>query len=83
MFGFLTLLYIVGGIAWLAEHALPFIAIAAPLYLLVRFIRRSDAARLRRQQELDAIRARADQQHRWVWVGDPRGIYGQYPPVAF
>ena len=29
-----------------------------------------------------ALVARADQQHRWYLEGDPRGIYGQYPPVA-
>lgn len=25
--------------------------------------------------------ARADEQHRWVLAGDPRGIYGRYPPA--
>jgi hypothetical protein len=28
---------------------------------------------------LAALRARADQQHRWVMAGDERGIYGEYP----
>lgn len=27
--------------------------------------------------ETDAVRARAEQQHRWVLEGDPRGIYGE------
>ncbi|TSE00091.1 hypothetical protein FOS14_09770 [Skermania sp. ID1734] len=34
-----------------------------------------------RTKELDAIRARADQQHQWYLVGDARGIYGRYPPA--
>lgn len=54
MFGFLTLLYIVGGIAWVAEHALPANCVIAPLWLLVRYIRKLDAAQRRREQELDA-----------------------------
>jgi hypothetical protein len=29
-----------------------------------------------------AIAARADQQHQWVWVGDPRAVYGVYTPTA-
>jgi lysylphosphatidylglycerol synthetase-like protein (DUF2156 family) len=30
-------------------------------------------------KRLDAIRARADEQHTWVIQGDPRGTYGNYP----
>lgn len=30
--------------------------------------------------EHNAIAARADQQHAWVLAGDPRGMYGDYPP---
>jgi hypothetical protein len=33
-------------------------------------------------QQQAAIAARADQQHNWVWVGDPRGTYGVYTPAA-
>jgi hypothetical protein len=29
-----------------------------------------------------AIAARADQQHRWVLAGDPRGVHGRYPPAG-
>jgi hypothetical protein len=29
-----------------------------------------------RQEARAAVTARADQQHQWVWVGDPRGVYG-------
>lgn len=25
---------------------------------------------------------RADQQHAWTVTGDPRGVYGDYPPAA-
>jgi hypothetical protein len=28
-----------------------------------------------------AIVARADQQHAWALAGDPRGLYGEYPPA--
>ena len=28
------------------------------------------------------IVARADQQQAWRLAGDPRGIYGEYPPLA-
>lgn len=28
------------------------------------------------------ILARAEIQHRWFLAGDPRGIYGRYPPAA-
>jgi hypothetical protein len=36
-------------------------------------------AKVQRQAD---IAARADQQHAWVWVGDPRGTYGAYTPPA-
>ena len=28
------------------------------------------------------VRARADQQHAWSLAGDPRGLYGEYPPAV-
>ena len=28
------------------------------------------------------VRARADQQHAWRLAGDPRGLYGDYPPAV-
>jgi hypothetical protein len=31
---------------------------------------------------LAALRARADQQHRWALAGDDRGVYGAYPPAV-
>jgi hypothetical protein len=37
------------------------------------------AAQTRRSAE---IRARADEQHRWMMGGDDRGVFGQYPPAA-
>jgi Protein of unknown function (DUF2510) len=43
--------------------------ITARRYLRARAIRRA------------GLRARADLEHRLVMTGDPRGIYGRFPPV--
>lgn len=34
-----------------------------------------------RRKERGALGARADQQQAWRMAGDPRGIYGNYPPA--
>jgi hypothetical protein len=39
---------------------------------------RVDAERRR----LAGVVARADQQHVWAMQGDPRGMFGEYPPAA-
>jgi hypothetical protein len=41
-----------------------------------------DAADERKRREHAALIARADQQHAWVFAGDDRGLYGEYPPAA-
>jgi hypothetical protein len=64
-------------------HFIWWIAAAAGLFALVGVLLaagfymadRVDAKAAR----LAALRARADQQHRWVLQGDERGVYGQYP----
>jgi hypothetical protein len=53
------------------------------LFRLVRYVwcayRVASSERRRRRAELVA---RAEIQHRWYLAGDPRGIYGRYPPAA-
>jgi hypothetical protein len=76
------LLFIAGALVIIAKWLLIIAAIVAPFWLLQRGLNAWIAADQRRERELDAIRARADQQNEWVWVGDPRGIYGAYPPAV-
>lgn len=53
------------------------VAVAALLVLTIAIRRHRRAAELR-----DAgLRARAELEHRLALAGDPRGIYGRYPPV--
>ena len=75
--GLLGFLFIAGAIVLAAKYALIAAAFIAPLWLLGRWVKAIIAAEERHERELNAIRARADQQHQWVWVGDPRGIYGE------
>ena len=82
MFAIFGLLFVVGAIALYIKWVLLGVAIWAALKLWSRGVNAIADARLRRQRELDAIRARADQQHQWVMQGDDRGVYGKYPPVA-
>jgi len=58
------------------------VAIWAVVWLTRRGLRAVTDAKQRRQQQLDAIRARADQQHQWVMAGDDRGVYGEYPSAT-
>jgi hypothetical protein len=54
----------------------PFVAFALTA-MLAHIARRKRAQAIR-----DAgLRARADYEHRLILAGDPRGIYGRYPPV--
>jgi nitrate/nitrite transporter NarK len=64
------------------------VAIAAA-YLSYHVIKEWRLARVEAQaaaaaeaQRRDDIRARADQQHAWAMQGDPRGMFGEYPPAA-
>jgi hypothetical protein len=53
------------------------LAVAAVIWLLIFVARRRRALAVR-----DAgLRARAEFEHRLSLAGDPRGIYGRYPPV--
>lgn len=59
-------------------RTLPWIALGGVLLLAVHLVVTSlDEGRARKA----ALAARADQQHRWVMAGDPRGIYGLYTPL--
>jgi cytoskeletal protein RodZ len=64
----------------IARFVLVLVAIAVLLvgllWLALYAVRRVDG----REEERDALVARADQQHAWVLAGDDRGIYGDYPP---
>jgi Protein of unknown function (DUF2510) len=63
---------------WLAiTGSQAIVAIAAVIALLIYVDRRRRALARR-----DAgLRARADLEHRLCVAGDPRGLYGRYPPV--
>ena len=64
----------------------PWLAGAVAIYITTRLVRRAwfayVAAGERRRAGLAAIAARADQQQAWRLVGDPRGLYGEYPPAV-
>ena len=51
-------------------------AVVGGVWLGTRMWLAQRAAGLAERQRLDAIRARADQQLRWMLAGDERGIYG-------
>jgi hypothetical protein len=63
---------------WLLSHgAHLLVAVVAVVWLSIAVRRRMRAAALR-----DAgLRARAEYEHRLNLDGDPRGIYGRYPPI--
>ena len=73
----------------------PWILGAAVLWLLIKFglpvgqraireMREETQAEHERVARRNAeLAARADLQHAWVLEGDPRGIYGRYPPTRF
>lgn len=61
-------------------------AAAAVLWWFARWLDRHLDARDRRRgaraAQLAAVAARADEQNRLFLSGDPRGMYGDYPPEA-
>jgi hypothetical protein len=62
---------------WLHIGAYDALAVTAVVGLLIFVARRRRALAMR-----DAgLRARAEFEHRLSLAGDPRGIYGRYPPV--
>jgi hypothetical protein len=77
----LGLLFVAGAMVIVAKYVLIGLAIIGVIWLFVRVARACIDARERRERELDAIRARADEQHRWTLQDDPRGLYGDYPPA--
>jgi hypothetical protein len=52
------------------------VSITAATLVGIRRVRRSRAHRHA------GLRARADYENGLAWFGDPRGIYGRYPPVS-
>lgn len=67
------------GAAW------PAIVSASVITVMIRWVvrdgERAKARRLARVREHAAIAARADEQQRLIIAGDPRGIYGEWPPA--
>ena len=62
-------------LVWSGSHVVVAAAGVAWLAIAVRRRRRANARR-------DAgLRARADYEHRLNLAGDPRGVFGRYPPV--
>jgi hypothetical protein len=62
---------------WLHNGRYDAVAVAAIVGLLIFVARRRRAL-----AERDAgLRARADFEHRLSLTGDPRGVFGRYPPV--
>ena len=82
MRAFLVLLFGLGVLATLKWWLLLIIGIpllAAAAYVLKLHLEYK--ASLRRR-EIKALTARADQHLTWVLQGDPRGLYGNYPPAC-
>jgi hypothetical protein len=72
-----TALVVFGGV-WLLLHGWYLtVAIAAFIALATGVSRRRRAEARRRA----GLRARAELEHRMALAGDPRGVYGRYPPV--
>jgi hypothetical protein len=65
-------------VCWLLIHgSYTLVAITAAIVLAI-YVRRRVRALARRNA---GLRARAEYEHRLSLVGDPRGLYGRYPPV--
>jgi Protein of unknown function (DUF2510) len=63
---------------WIINGWYEAVAVTAIVAMLIFIARRRRALVIR-----DAgLRARADYEHRLSLAGDPRGLYGRYPPVA-
>lgn len=56
-------------------------ALAAVVWYVCWRLEWAGQLRAARAQELEALAARADREHRWVMAGDDRGVYGMYPPA--
>jgi hypothetical protein len=65
-------------LAWfLANGWYVTVAVLTVIVVAVRWRRRRRARAIRHA----GLRARADLEHRFACNGDPRGVYGRYPPV--
>ena len=65
-------------LGWLLVNGLyPTTAILALVVMLLALRRHQRTVAVRNA----GLRARADYEHRLSLVGDPRGLYGRYPPV--
>ena len=76
------LLFVAGAITAVLPWLLGIGAVIAALWLLACWLEVRAAKAAYRERELDALRDRADEQHRWLLSGDDRGIYGEYTPAA-
>lgn len=65
-------------VCWQLIHgSYTLVAITAAVVLVIYIVRRRRALAIRNA----GLRARADYEHRLRLAGDPRGLYGRYPPV--
>ncbi|MCW2652310.1 MAG: hypothetical protein JWR32_3286 [Mycobacterium sp.] len=82
MRAFFVLLIALGVIATLKWWiAVILCAAILPAAIFVAKVCLDHQADIRRKQRA-ALSARADQRLKWVMQGDPRGLYGQYPPAV-
>jgi len=59
-----------------------FIWIAHKAFIEIKAEEAAELERMRADAKRQAaVARRADQQHAWALVGDPRGTYGKYPPA--
>ena len=77
--GVLLLVGFVGAYFWWIVAILAAVAFVWTTQRAFREIAAEEVSEARRQA---ALIRRADQQHRWTLAGDPRGIYGRYPPSS-
>ncbi len=66
-------------VCWQLAHGSYAVVGAAALLAGIVYLRRLHRAKVRRNA---GLRARAEYEHRLRLAGDPRGLYGRYPPVA-
>ncbi|WP_322857772.1 hypothetical protein [Mycobacterium shigaense] len=61
---------------------LAFAGVAIGGWAVGKWLARRDDRTIARRWRDAATAARADEQNQLVYAGDPRGIYGLYPPAA-
>lgn len=75
----LTVAVLLCGTWLLADGWYLTVAVVAALVVMATVRRRRRARTIRHA----GLLARADLEHRYAMNGDPRGIYGRYPPLHF